>query len=182
MPTFKGLKEENLYYKGILTFSLTVTDNGPVLLDYHVRLNDPATQAMVAIINNDLCELMLAMKHNTLKNIKRELNGKSAVAVVIASDGYPEDTKVGQRLSYIPPQYMSNAIDNGTLLFFGAVESRADGIYTTGGRAATIVGIDTNIMQANTKAYDAINLVSFDGSWHRSDIGEKFFENMTDNK
>ncbi len=182
MPTFKGLKEENLFYKGILTFSLTVTDNGPVLLDYHVRLNDPATQAMVAIIKNDLCELMLAMKNNTLKDIKRELNGKSSVAVVIASDGYPEDTKVGQRLSDIPPQYMSNAIDNGTLLFFGAVESRKDGIYTTGGRAATIVGVDTNIMQANTKAYEAIDLVSFDGSWHRSDIGVKFFENMVDNK
>lgn len=179
MTTFKGLVEENLFYKGILTFSITVTDKGPVLLDYHVRLNDPATQAMVAIIKNDLCGLMMAMKDNTLKDIKRELNGKSAVAVVIASDGYPEDTKVGQKLNEIPPHYMSNAIDNGTLLFFGAVESREDGIYTTGGRAATIVGVDKNIMMANSKAYNAIDLVSFDGSWHRSDIGVKFFENMT---
>ncbi len=179
IPTFKGLKEENLYYKGILTFSLLITDKGPVLVDYHVRLNDPATQAMVTVIKNDLCELMLAMKNNTLKDIKRETTGKSAVAVVIASEGYPEDTQTGQKLCEIPPQYMRNAIDNGTYLFFGAVESRADGIYTTGGRAATIVGVDKNIILANSKAYQSIDLVSFDGSWFRSDIGVKFFENMT---
>ena len=179
MPTFKGLDEENLFYKGVLTFSITLTDDGPVLLDYHVRFNDPATQAMVAIIKNDLCELMMAMKNNTLKDIKRELNGKSSVAVVIASDGYPEDSTVGHRLNPIPEHNMSNAIDTGTLLFFGAVESRLDGIYTTGGRAATIVGVDKNIMLANSRAYNAIDLVQFDGSWHRSDIGVKFFENMT---
>ena len=179
-PTFKALKAENLYYKGILTFSLLLSDDGPVLVDYHVRLNDPATQAMVAIIRNDLCDLMQAMRNNTLKQVKLETTGKSAVAVVIASEGYPLDTKVGQVLSPIPPQYMSNAIDNGTYLFFGAVESKGKAIYTNGGRAATIVGVDDNIMLANSRAYRSIDLVSFDGSWYRSDIGLKFFINATD--
>ncbi|MFC2821813.1 MAG: phosphoribosylamine--glycine ligase [Spirochaetales bacterium] len=180
-PTFKALKEEELYYKGILTFSVIAGNNGPCLVDYHVRLNDPATQAMVPLIRNDLCELMLAMKNNTLKQTKLETTGKSSVAVVIASEGYPEDTKVGQKLSEIQPLYMSNAIDNGTLLFFGAVESRRNGIFTTGGRAATIVGVDNNIMMANSKAYKSIDIVNFDGSWYRNDIGEKFFENATTN-
>ena len=179
-PTFKGLKAENLYYKGILTFSLLISNDGPILVDYHVRLNDPATQAMVSIIRNDLCDLMKAMHNNTLRQVKLETTGKSAVAVVIASEGYPLDTKVGQILSPIPPQYMSNAIDNGTYLFFGAVESKNGNIYTNGGRAATVVGVDDNIMHANSRAYGSIDLVSFDGSWYRSDIGLKFFINSTD--
>lgn len=179
-PTFRGLKAENLYYKGILTFSLLISSDGPVLVDYHVRLNDPATQAMVSIIRNDLCDLMKAMHNNTLKQVKLETTGKSAVAVVIASEGYPLDTKVGKILSPIPPQYMSNAIDNGTYLFFGAVESKNGNIYTNGGRAATIVGVDDNIMHANSRAYKSIDLVCFDGSWYRSDIGLKFFINSTD--
>ncbi|MBR4426583.1 MAG: hypothetical protein IKS77_02675, partial [Spirochaetales bacterium] len=70
-------------------------------------------------------------------------------------------------------------IDNGLLLFFGAVESKGNGIFTTGGRAATIVGVDKNIMLANAKVYKNIDLVSFDGSWFRSDIGLKFFETVT---
>ena len=87
-PTFKALKAEKLYYTGVLTFSTMLTNDGPYLVDYHVRLNDPATQAMVPIIKNDLCELMIAMKNNTLKYIQPETTGGSAVAVVIASEGY----------------------------------------------------------------------------------------------
>ena len=179
-PTFKALKKEKLYYKGILTFSLTISDNGPVLLDYHVRLNDPATQAMVPLIRNDICELMMAMHDNTLKSVRLEMSGNSAVAVVIASEGYPEDTRTGQKLAPIPPQYMSNAFENGTFLFFGAVESRESGIFTNGGRAATVVGVDKNILLANSRVYKSIDMVSFDGSWYRSDIGVKFFESVTE--
>ena len=179
-PTFKALKAENLYYTGVLTFSTLITNNGPYLVDYHVRLNDPATQAMVPIIRNDLCELMIAMKNNTLKHIRPETTGDSAVAVVIASEGYPGNPEVGKVLREIPQQYASNAINNGTFIFFGAVEQRKNGIYTTGGRAATIVGVDRNIMLANSKVYKSIDRVSFDGSWFRSDIGLKFFETVSE--
>ncbi|MBP5756996.1 MAG: phosphoribosylamine--glycine ligase [Spirochaetales bacterium] len=184
-PTFKALKAEKLYYKGILTFSTLLSDNGPVLVDYHVRLNDPATQAMVPIIKNDLCELMTAMRNNTLKNITLQTTGNSTVAVVIASEGYPENSEVGKVLWEMPQHYLINSINNGTLIFFGAVEQRNDGllnsgIFTTGGRAATIVGVDKNIMQANSRVYKSIDLVSFDGSWFRSDIGNKFFETVTE--
>ena len=178
-PTFKALKAEKMYYKGILTFSTLLSKDGPFLVDYHVRLNDPATQAMVPIIKNDFCELMIAMRNNTLKSIKLEMTGDSAVGVVIASEGYPENTQTGQRLNEIPPQYIGNEIDNGVFLFFGAVESKNGAIYTNGGRAATIVGVDKNIMLANSKVYRNIDLVSFDGSWFRSDIGLKFFETVT---
>ena len=179
-PTFKALKAEKLYYTGVLTFSTMLTNDGPYLVDYHVRLNDPATQAMVPIIKNDLCELMIAMKNNTLKYIQPETTGGSAVAVVIASEGYPENPVVGKVLREIPQQYASNAINTGTYIFFGAVEQRKDRIYTTGGRAATVVGVDKNIMLANSKVYNSIDLVSFDGSWFRSDIGVKFFETVSE--
>lgn len=179
-PTFKALKAEKLYYTGVLTFSTMLTNDGPYLVDYHVRLNDPATQAMVPIIKNDLCELMIAMKNNTLKYIQPETTGGSAVAVVIASEGYPENPVVGKVLREIPQQYASNAINTGTYIFFGAVEQRKDRIYTTGGRAATVVGVDRNIMLANSRVYNSIDLVSFDGSWFRSDIGVKFFETVSE--
>ncbi len=178
-PTFKALKKEKLYYKGILTFSIIISADGPVLLDYHVRLNDPATQAMVPLMRNDLCALMTAMHNNTLKSVNLETTDSSAVAVVIASEGYPEETRTGQKLSSIPPQYMANSFEDGSFLFFGAVESRKDGIFTTGGRAATVVGVDKNIILANSRVYNSIDLVNFDGSWYRSDIGVKFFESVT---
>ena len=122
----------------------------------------------------------MAMHDNTLKSVHLEMSGNSAVAVVVASEGYPEDTKTGQKLAPIPPQYMSNAFENGTFLFFGAVDSSENGIFTNGGRAATVVGVDKNILLANSRVYKSIDMVSFDGSWYRSDIGVKFFESVTE--
>ncbi|MBQ4501385.1 MAG: phosphoribosylamine--glycine ligase, partial [Spirochaetales bacterium] len=49
-----------------------------------------------------------------------------------------------------------------------------------GGRAATVVGVDKNILLANSRVYKSIDMVSFDGSWYRSDIGVKFFESVTE--
>lgn len=175
-PTFRSLREEGLFYKGVLTFSIMITKEGPVLLDYHVRLNDPATQAIVSVINNDLVELMTDMKNNNLDSQKLDLTGKSAVAVVVASEGYPENTEVGAKLGYVPAKIMGNKLDEGHYVFFGAVESRNGSMYTTGGRAATIVGTGVNVLAANEAAYNAIDDVTFDGSWYRDDIGTKFFE------
>ncbi len=179
-PTFKGLKEENLYYKGVLTFSIVLAEDGPYLVDYHVRLNDPATQAMVPLIKNDFVELMIAMQNNTLKQVEPVTSEQSSVCVVIASEGYPNDTKTGMKLAPVSPKLLSNAYDDGAFLFFGAVQRQEDnGIYTTGGRAATVVGVGQNIIEANSMAYNAIDSVTFDGSWYREDIGNKFFENST---
>lgn len=182
-PTFKALKEENLYYKGILTFSIVLSDKGPFLVDYHVRLNDPATQAMVPLLKNDLVELMIAMQKNTLKKIEPKTTGQSSVCVVIASEGYPNDTKIGEKLAPVNPKDLGNYIDDGVFVFFGAVSRKANGnIYTTGGRAATLVGVGNNIIEANSKAYGAIDAVQFDGSWYREDIGNKFFESAIESE
>ncbi len=176
-PTFKALKEENLYYKGVLTFSIIISDKGPYLVDYHVRLNDPATQAMVPLMRNDLAELMIAMQENTLKKVEPKTTGQSSVCVVIASEGYPNSTKIDEKLAPVNPKDLGNYIDDGVFVFFGAVSKKANGnIYTTGGRAATLVGVGNNIIEANSKAYGAIGAVQFDGSWYREDIGNKFFE------
>jgi phosphoribosylamine---glycine ligase len=179
-PTFKGLKEEKLYYKGVLTFSIILADDGPYLVDYHVRLNDPATQAMAPLIKNDFVELMIAMQNNTIKQVEPVTSEQSSVCVVVASEGYPNDTKTGMKLAPVSPKFLSNSYNDGAYVFFGAVQQNNDGeIYTTGGRAATIVGVGQNIIEANSMAYGAIDSITFDGSWYREDIGNKFFENST---
>jgi phosphoribosylamine---glycine ligase len=126
-PTFKGLKEEKLHYRGVLTFSIILAEDGPYLVDYHVRLNDPATQAMVPLIKNDLVELMIAMQNNTLKQVEPITSDQSSVCVVIASEGYPNDTKTGMKLAPISPKNLSNCYNDGSYVFFGAVQLKEDG-------------------------------------------------------
>lgn len=176
LPTLEGLKKEQLAYKGVLTFSIIITENGPVLVDYHIRFNDPATQAIVPLMNSDLAELLQAMEQNKLSEFQLQISEQSSVAVVVASKGYPRKPQTGITVNQIPSALGSNMLHHLPQIFYGAVVRNGDAIVTSGGRCITVVGLGNNILEANHRAYEALGDISFDGSWYRSDIGNKFFE------
>ncbi len=178
-PTLYGMKVEQLSYKGVLTFSIIVKpDKNPVLVDYHIRFNDPATQAMVPLIKTDIISILTAMQEDKVHTIKLETTGESTVAVVIASEGYPIAPQVGKIVENLPMLLEYNYCADLLFLFTGAVKRDEEGKgRTTGGRCFTIVGKAENIIKANKSAYSVTSLIKFDGAWHREDIGEKFFEN-----
>ncbi len=174
-PTLRGMKEEGLSYRGVLTLSIIISSNGPVLVDYHVRLNDPATQAMVPIIKTDVIEILTAMKENRVRDVKLELNDQCTVAVVLAAKGYPLNPEKGIEIDGITNAFMMNSSDK-PLVFIGAIERRDDGrCYTSGGRCITVVGRGSTIEEANEQAYALIKEKYFPMLWYRDDIGNKFF-------
>ena len=176
-PTLYGMRVERFAYKGVLTFSVILTQGGPILVDYHVRFNDPATQAIVPLITSDIVEILQAMKNNKLGSFKLEVTHQSTVAVVVASKGYPTKPEIDKEVSPLPLTVRNNLIMNQPFVFYGAVNKKDDKAITTGGRNVTVVGIGKNIIEANKQAYEYINLVEFEGAWHRRDIGNRFFEN-----
>lgn len=176
-PTLYGMQVEQFAYKGVLTFSVILTESGPVLVDYHVRFNDPATQAIVPLIKSDIVEILTAMNQDTVQDFKLEVSTKSSVAVVVASKGYPDKPVLGHVVEPLPNIIRNNMLSSMPMVFYGAVMEREGKAVTTGGRNVTIVGIGKNIIQANKQAYEFIENVKFEGAWYRSDIGNKFFEN-----
>jgi len=176
-PTLIGLENEGLAYRGILTFSIIFTKDSPILIDYHVRLNDPATQTMVPIIENDIGSIMEAVRNNRLDELELVTNNYSTVSVVIASRGYPDTPETGKEVTPIPSVYLNNVLSQNPYIFCGAVKEIDGKIVTTGGRNFTIVGVGNSVIEANAQAYSIINSIKFDGCWYRKDIGNKFFEN-----
>ncbi len=176
-PTLFGLKAEKMAYKGVLTISVIITRQGPILVDYHVRFNDPAAQAIVPLIRTDIIDILTAMKEDTLSTLNLEVSTNSAVALVVASEGYPEEPIVGKKLEPIPAALMSNAFMGSPFYFFGGVKSEDGMLVTNGGRCVTVVGIGYNIMDANKNAYKGVRHISFPGAWYRPDIGDNFFTN-----
>ena len=176
-PTLYGMQVEQFAYKGVLTFSIILTDNGPILVDYHVRFNDPATQAIVPLIKSDIIEILNAMKQDKLREFQLCVSTKSAVAVVVASEGYPDSPVTGQVVEPLPNYIKNNQFKTMPMVFYGAVAEKEGKAVTTGGRNVTIVGIGQNIIQANKHAYQYIDSVKFAGAWYRTDIGNKFFSN-----
>ncbi|MFA5468784.1 MAG: phosphoribosylamine--glycine ligase [Sphaerochaetaceae bacterium] len=175
-PTLRGMQAEKFAYKGVLTFSIILAEEGPFLVDYHVRFNDPATQAIVPLIKSDIVEILNGMKNDTLKEFSLELSNKSAVSVVVASQGYPDAPAIGQVVQPLPNIIGNNLLANKPRIFWGAVMEKEGEAVTIGGRNVTIVGVGNNIIEANEQAYRYIDTIKFKGAWYRKDIGNKFFE------
>ena len=174
-PTLYGMQVEDLAYKGILTLSLMITpEREPYLVDYHVRFNDPAAQAMIPIIKTDLIEILNAMENDRVGSLKIETTDECTVAVVLASPGYPMYPVTGMEVEGLTNAFLE-PIDEGPIVFCGAIQN-IDGVpTTTGGRNITVVGKAQNLAEANRQAYETIKRKAFPNLWYRDDIGNAYF-------
>jgi len=88
-PTIDGMREEGYIFKGVLFTGLMMTKEGPKVLEYNVRFGDPETQSLLALMQSDLAEVMVACAEETLKDVEVKVSGKAAATVVVAAGGYP---------------------------------------------------------------------------------------------
>lgn len=171
-PTFLGMLEEDLFYKGVFFFSLLIQERGAKVTSYHVRFGDPEAQVLLPLIKSDIGNLVKSIEGGTVSHFPIKLSRSSAVGVVIASEGYPE-----QQGEEHPVELSKPFAERDSLLFHGATYRNVDGtLYTKGGRCFTVVGLGENIVKANSRAYKTLDRVKFKGAWNRNDIGNRFFE------
>jgi phosphoribosylamine--glycine ligase len=167
-PTLKGLEQEGLDYRGFIFFGLMVQDDRCYLLEYNVRLGDPETQAVLPLLETDMTDLCTAILNGSLETCPLVWKTGAVCAPVAVAEGYPGPYRKGDLL----------IIDETRLkqsegrIFFAGVSATGDGpLLTSGGRvlAASAWGADAGI--ARTKAYAALNSVTFPGMDYRRDIG-----------
>ncbi|MFQ3620411.1 MAG: phosphoribosylglycinamide synthetase C domain-containing protein, partial [Spirochaetales bacterium] len=166
-PTFKGLEKEGLLYQGVLYLGLIITQEGPKVLEYNVRLGDPETQVLLPVLKNDMGNLAEAITTGGLNQFPFIPPDKACVGVVVAAPGYP-----GEYKKHLPVD-LKQGQGNGSVLIFHASTYRdsSGNLKTQGGRCFTVVGMGNNIFEAASKAYAQISNVCFEGAWYRKDIG-----------
>ncbi len=171
-PTFTGIFQENLQYRGAIVFSIILNQEGPVLLDYHLRLSDPSAQAIVPLIQSDAIDIAEAVAKNNISQFNVYTSDKICVAVVVASKGYPRELDTDRAVERFYPYPYKNS-----RLYFGSVRQQEQGqLIATGGRCFTAVGIGDNLEEANKHAYERLRCIHFEGSWYREDIGNEFLK------
>ncbi len=171
-PTFRGLRESGLSYKGVVYFGLMITENGPKLLEYNVRFGDPEAQVLLPLIQSDFGNLSDSIIRGTLDTFPLRVSDNSAVGVVIASGGYPD------KYNKMLPVTISEKIANDVCVFHASTVLKNGRIHTNGGRCFTVVGTNKDIIKAYTKVYNAVPEISFRQSWYRKDIAKKFFYDL----
>ncbi|MFZ1281828.1 MAG: phosphoribosylamine--glycine ligase [Ignavibacteriaceae bacterium] len=173
-PTLKKMQETGNKFIGCLYAGLIITEAGPKVIEFNCRFGDPETQVVLPIIEGDFLELLYSAASENLDKKSVEYSGGSAVCVVAASKGYPDDYKKGFEISGL------DLSDEKIIVYHAGTKKVNDKILTNGGRVLGITSVIKNfdLKLAQQKAYEAIKRVSFDGIYYRKDIAEKAFKHL----
>lgn len=162
-PTLKGLEAEHLSFKGFIFFGLMITSNGVYLLEYNMRMGDPETQSIMALLENNLLDLIDDCCEG--KDIELKFSDKKAVCLVMASGGYPRNIETGFEIRG------TDKIKHSQLLY-AAANHKGDKIVSTGGRVLNLVATGETFEEARKKVYEDAVPVTFDYCFYREDIGK----------
>ncbi len=153
-------------YKGILYGSFMLTRHGLRVIEYNARFGDPEVMNVLPLLDADFIEVCEAIISETLDQIPVRFHRKATVCKYIVPEGYPSDPVRGAKIdiSNVPAE------NDNMRLFYAAVNVKGDDLCLTGSRAIAIVGIGTNLAEAERVAEAAASKIT-GPVFHRTDIG-----------
>ena len=101
IPTIEAMNKEDRRFKGVLYFGLILTAEGPKVLEYNARFGDPETQVVLPLLKTDIIDIFEAVIDEKLATENIEWEDKSAVCVILASGGYPDEYRTGLEITGI---------------------------------------------------------------------------------
>lgn len=165
-PTMRAITNDSIPYCGFLYFGLMLTEEGPKVLEFNCRLGDPETQAIVARMDFDLGEVLVAAAEAKLGAQKLTWHPGASVCVVMASGGYPGKYEVGKEIRGLEKA----AGIEGVTVFHAGTRREGPLYYTSSGRVLGITGVGSSLETARRKAYDAVDRIQFLDCQYRRDI------------
>lgn len=170
LPTISGMADDGMPFHGFLYFGLMLTEKGPFVLEYNVRMGDPEAEVILPLLKSNLSELLFASTvPNGLRGMKAEWYDDVAVGVVMVHNEYPEKSSSGKTIMGI-----REAEKTGALVFHaGTARGLSSEILTAGGRILCVVGREKTFAKARELAYAGANLIYFNNMDYRTDIASK---------
>jgi phosphoribosylamine--glycine ligase len=163
-PTVKGLKAENIDYKGFIFIGLMNHEGEPYVIEYNARMGDPETEVVLPRIESDFLSLLIAASNGTLSEQKISILDQYAVTTMLVAGGYPEEYRKGDVLSGL--EKVEDAI-----VFHAGTTSKDGEILTSGGRVMALTGTSNTLEKAIQKSQKAAQTIQFEGKNFRRDIG-----------
>ncbi len=171
-PAVRGLREEGITYRGVLYAGLMLTPDGPKVLEFNVRFGDPEAQPLLALLETDLVDVVGAVLENRLADLSLTWRAGAAMCVVLASGGYPGAYEKGRVI-----RGLNEAEKTGAVVFHAGTAERDGKLVTAGGRVLGVTAVAAELSEAVRRAYQAAELIDFEGMHFRRDIARKALQN-----
>ena len=168
-PTLAGMEGEGMPYRGFLYCGLMLTEAGPKVLEYNVRMGDPEAQPIMMRLRSDLVDLCVALREGQLAALDAHWSPNPAVCVVLASKGYPGKPELGKGITGCEA---AEAL-GGVKVFHAGTKFQDRQLLSTGGRVLGVTAVGEDLPAAIERAYAAVGKIHFEGMHYRRDIGAK---------
>jgi len=166
LPTVTGMAQEGLPYTGFLYAGVMINAEGvPKVLEYNCRFGDPETQPIMLRMKSDLVAHCLAAMDGKLDTEQTDWDPRASLGVVLAAGGYPGSYQTGDVISGIPDQTAD------TKVFHAGTAEKEGQVVTAGGRVLCATALGNSVTEAQQRAYALVQQISWDGMYHRNDIG-----------
>ncbi|HTP39943.1 MAG TPA: phosphoribosylamine--glycine ligase [Steroidobacteraceae bacterium] len=169
-PTLRGLAADGMPYTGFLYAGLMIdADGAPKVIEYNCRFGDPEAQPVLSRLQSDLTLLCEAALAGRLDQVQAQWDGRAALGVVLAAQGYPDSVRTGDAIAGLE----AAAALPGKVFTAGAKLMPDGQVVTSGGRVLCAVGLGDSVAAAQRQAYALVKRVHFAGMQYRSDIGHR---------
>ncbi|ALN56103.1 phosphoribosylamine--glycine ligase [Lysobacter enzymogenes] len=172
MPTVRGMIADGVPFTGFLYAGLMIdADGAPKVIEFNVRFGDPETQPVMLRLRSDLLDLVEAAIDARLDAVAADWDPRPSLGVVMAAQHYPDTPRTGDPISEwdVPLPVDSHVFHAGTRLVDGQA-------VTAGGRVLCACALGDSVADAQRRAYEVVAGISWQGEFHRHDIGWRAIE------
>lgn len=163
-PVAAELLARGCPFSGLLYAGLAITPDGPAVVEFNCRFGDPETQAVLALLESPLGQLLYATATGTLADAPApRWRSGCAVTVVLAAENYPGRPRLGDVIT---------GADAAGVLHAGTTRREDGSIVSSGGRVLSIVGTGSDLAGARAEAYRTMSSIQLSGSHFRADIAQ----------
>lgn len=166
-PTVRGMAAEGNPYTGFLYAGLMIDAEGaPRVIEYNCRFGDPETQPILLRLKSDLVKLCQAALDKKLDQVTAEWDERASLGVVMAAGGYPNTYGKGDVITGLPQQEQE-----GVKVFHAGTRLQGDQAVTNGGRVLCVTALGQTVSEAQQRAYQQLDQISWKDGFCRRDIG-----------
>jgi phosphoribosylamine--glycine ligase len=169
LPAIAAMEREGRPFKGILYAGLMLTEAGPMLLEFNVRLGDPEAQVLMMRLMSDLLPALIAARDGVLKSVDLRWHAEHALCVVMAARGYPDEPERGSEIRGLD----TAARDPKVKIFHAATRRDQGRLLTDGGRVLGVTALGADLKGARDRAYTAVDHIDWPEGFCRRDIGRR---------
>ena len=174
LPTVNGMAADGKPYTGFLYAGVMIDAQGvPRVLEYNVRFGDPETQPIMLRLQSDLVELCEAAIDTRLDEVTADWDPRASLGVVLAAGGYPASYDKGDVINGLDA-----VMEEGVKVFHAGTAARDGEVVTSGGRVLCVCALGNDVAEAQRRAYQAVDRISWKGMYCRRDIGHRAIARM----